>query len=55
MTLTVREKTTILAALRYWQDSVNDDQRASAMPLHFEDAEPLTENEINALCDKLNR
>lgn len=49
-----RELATVLAALRYWQDTTFENERESLMP-HFEDGEtPLDDNEIDDLCEKIN-
>ena len=48
---TERELATILAALRLFQEA-----RRNTAPLseHFEEIEPLTTSEIDALCERLN-
>lgn len=55
-----RELATVLAALRWWQHLeekhpqipfVNKKDREGT---HFEDHDPLTANEIDALCERLN-
>jgi hypothetical protein len=52
--LSDREVANILAALRNWQtDSLNEDL-AEAFSGHFEDHEPLSDDEIDALCERLN-
>ena len=52
--LSPREVAQLLAALRNWQtDSLNEDL-AEAFAGHFEDHEPLTDDEIDALCGRLN-
>jgi hypothetical protein len=56
--LTPRERATVLAALRWWQKDADktlqfqpgDDRTGT----HFEDHLPLTEAEIDALCERLN-
>ena len=53
MNLSDREMATVLAALRYWQDEMGCHGRA-AYPEHFEETEPLTAPEIDALCERLN-
>jgi hypothetical protein len=47
-----RELATVLAALRYWQRGLTDVVRAEAE--HFDNCEPLTDPEIDALCERLN-
>lgn len=44
---------TILAALRHWQATVNDDER-NAFPHFAEEIEPLSDEEIDTLCELLN-
>jgi predicted transcriptional regulator len=52
--LSQREVAQLLAALRNWQtDSLNEDL-ADAFAGHFEDHEPLGDDEIDALCERLN-
>lgn len=49
-----REVAQLLAALRNWQtDSLNEDL-VDAFSGHFEDHEPLTDEEIDDLCERLN-
>ena len=52
--LTERELAQLLASLRNWQmDALNEDL-AEAFAGHFEDFEPMTDDEIDALCERLN-
>jgi predicted transcriptional regulator len=52
--LSPRDVAQLLAALRNWQtDSLNEDL-ADAFAGHFEDHEPLTDDEIDALCERHN-
>jgi hypothetical protein len=52
--LSGREVAQLLAALRNWQtDSLNEDL-ADAFDGHFEEHEPLSDDEIDALCERLN-
>ncbi len=52
--LTDREAAQVLAALRNWQiDSLNEDL-VETFSGHFEDHEPLTDEEIDGLCTRLN-
>jgi hypothetical protein len=44
---------TILAALRHWQATVSDGER-NAFPHFAEDIEPLSDEEIDALCEVMN-
>lgn len=57
--LSSRELATVLAALRYWQsdvlDSGDEDRQAKAvMPEHFEDDKPLSSEDVDELCERLN-
>jgi hypothetical protein len=56
--LTDRELATVLAALRYWQQDLAANQAAGDGPIspeHFtEELTPLSVEEIDALCDRLN-
>jgi len=47
-----QEIATLLAALRHFQKSTKLNDRKSW--LHFEQIEPLTDNEIDVLCEKIN-
>jgi hypothetical protein len=52
--ITQRELAQLLAAPRNWQtDSLNEDL-AESFAGHFEDFEPMTDDEIDALCEHLN-
>ena len=52
--LSDRDIAQLLAALRNWQtDSLNEDL-AEAFAGHFEDHEPLSDDEIDELCERLN-
>ena len=52
--LTEREIAQVLAALRNWQvDALNEDM-VEEFAGHFEDHEPLTDDEIESLCERLN-
>jgi hypothetical protein len=52
--LSQREVAHLLAALRNWQvNSLNEDL-VDGFATHFEDHEPLGDDEIDALCDRLN-
>lgn len=44
---------TVLAALRFWQDHFSQPDPTKGMP-HFDDHEPLTDDEIDKLCEQLN-
>jgi len=52
--LSDRDIAQILAALRNWQtDSLNEDL-VEAFAGHFEEHEPLSDEEIDGLCEHLN-
>jgi len=52
--LSDREIAQLLAALRNWQtDSLNEDL-VEAFAGHFEQHEPLSDDEIDQLCERLN-
>ena len=53
--LTSRELATTLAALRHWQKELQREGTAfsDGFP-HFSDETPLSVDEIDALCDRLN-
>lgn len=53
--LTSRELATVLAALRSWQQQLPREGVAfvDGFP-HFSDETPLSVDEIDALCDRLN-
>ena len=55
--LGVRDLATLLAALRYWQQDLADNERAGDGPIspHFDDdVTPLSVEEIDELCERLN-
>ena len=52
--LSDREAAQLMAALRNWQiDALNEDM-VEEFAGHFEDHEPLGDDEIDALCERLN-
>jgi hypothetical protein len=51
--LTDRDLATILAALRHWQATVKDGER-NAYPHFSEHLDPLSDEEIDALCELMN-
>ncbi len=52
---TARELPTVLAALRHWQQQLAREGFAFAVGFpHFVDEEPLSNAEIDILCDRLN-
>ena len=54
--LTPRELATVLAALRHWQQQLAREGLpfADGFP-HFSDETPLSVDEIDALCERLNQ
>ena len=53
------ELATVLAALRYWQADLDQwEYLRSAVPpfhdMHFENSPPLTSEEVDDLCERLN-
>jgi len=49
-----REAAQVMAALRNWQvDALNEDM-VEEFAGHFEDHAPLDDDEIDALCERLN-
>ena len=50
--LNEKELATVLAALRYWQEDIKMELREVSD--HFIDVKPLTNDEIDDLCEKLN-
>lgn len=62
LNLTPRERDTLLAALRWWQKRPVDPTDPKAFPaieiesvIACEHGKALTNQEIDALCDRLNR
>jgi hypothetical protein len=52
--LSARELAQVLAALRNWQTDALNEDLAEAFAGHFEEHEPLTDDEIDELCERLN-
>ncbi len=52
--LSAREVAQLLAALRNWQTDALNEDLADAFAGHFEEHEPLSDDEIGALCERLN-
>jgi hypothetical protein len=52
--LSPREVANILAALRNWQTDALNEDLDEAFAGHFEEHEPLTDDEIDDLCERLN-
>ena len=56
--LSDRELATVLAALRYWQQDLDtqdsNDEGSGPISPHFDEHEPLTSDQIDALCERLN-
>jgi hypothetical protein len=44
----------VLAALRYWQEALDEFEGLPPIPDHFEEVTPLTVDEIDGLCERLN-
>ncbi len=49
-----REIAHLLAALRNWQTDALNENLTEAFAGHFEEHEPLTDEEIDSLCERLN-
>jgi len=52
--MTKRELATVLAALRYWQQDLEASDAPPISEEFFADCEPLTSEEIDELCERLN-
>lgn len=52
--VTYAEVATILAALRVFQRGLEADSEAHSDMEHFEDVRPLTADEIDELCERIN-
>lgn len=52
--LTKRELATVIAALRYWQVAVDQSNGPPISDYFFNSVTPLSDDEIDALCDRLN-
>ena len=52
--LSANEVALIMAALRNWQIDTQNEDLVEAYAGHFEDHEPLTDDEIDDLCERLN-
>ena len=52
--LSDREVAQLLAALRNWQTDALNEDLVEAFAGHFEEHEPLTDEEIDDLCERLN-
>jgi hypothetical protein len=53
LTLTRREASLVLAALRNWQDESQNVDLADLFEAYFEEHEPLSHGEIDALCARI--
>ncbi len=49
-----REIAHLLAALRNWQTDALNENLTEAFAGHFEEHEPLNDEEIDALCERIN-
>ena len=47
------EMATVLAALRHWQGTVGE-MGATMYPWHFQDHNPLTVDQVDVLCQRIN-
>jgi hypothetical protein len=52
--MTKRELATVLAALRYWQQDLETNDEPPISEEFFADCAPLTSEEIDGLCERLN-
>ena len=52
--LNEREIAQLLAALRNWQVDALNENLADTFAGHFEDHEPLSDEEIDDLCERIN-
>jgi hypothetical protein len=48
------ELATVLAALRYWQQDLEANGAEPVISEHFEDVKPLTPDQIDDLCERIN-
>jgi hypothetical protein len=53
LNLSKREASLVLAALRNWQDETLRVDLADYFEAYFEEHEPLTSQEIDALCSRI--
>ncbi len=54
MNLTTQQTATVLAALRYFQLNTFEKARTDSFPLHFGECDPLSDDEIDELCESIN-
>ena len=54
MNLSNRELATVLATLRYWQQDLAANEEGPISTEHFAEETPLTIEEIDDLCERLN-
>lgn len=54
MILTDQKRSTVLAALRYFQKNYQDGLAFGMSHNFFDEEEPLTEKEIDDLCEDIN-
>ncbi len=52
--LSHREIAQVLAALRNWQTDALNEDLVDAFARHFEDHAPLSDEEIDDLCERIN-
>ena len=53
LTLSKREASLVLAALRNWQEQAQTYEVADFFEAYFEEHEPLSSDEIDALCTRI--
>lgn len=54
VSLDSNELATVLAALRYWQQDLAANGDEPIISEHFEDVKPLTPDQIDDLCERIN-
>ena len=54
VSLDANELATVLAALRYWQQYLEANGDEPVISKHFEDAKPLTPDQIDDLIERIN-
>ena len=52
--MTKKELATVLAALRYWQQDLDANDSPPIDGEHFTEFKPLSSEEIDELCERLN-
>lgn len=54
VTISKRELATVLAALRYWQNDLDDQSLTEGFADHFTEYSRLDATEVDVLCEQLN-